>query len=383
MSRALDRCYNIARLRERAAKRLPAPMFHYIDGAAGDEWTMRQNTDAFDRYELVPRFLVDVSEIDLSTTVFGQKIDMPFFCAPTAMSRLFHHAGEVAVARAANRAGTMYSLSSISTASIEEAAEATDGPKLFQVYVFKDRGLNREFIQRCKASGYDALALTVDVPVAGNRERDLVTGMTIPPKLTLASLFSFATHPRWVWNYFTNPPIELANVRDRIKGDVTTLVGFFNDELDRTVSWDDAAWMIEEWGGPFAIKGILSVEDALRAAEVGASAVMVSNHGGRQLDSSPAPIEVLPEIVDAVGDRMEVILEGGVRRGVHVLKALALGATACSAGRPYLFGLGAGGEAGVDRALEILRTDIERDIRILGCRNVGEVDANRIRRVQD
>ena len=383
MSRALDRCYNIARLRERASKRLPAPMFHYIDGAAGDEWTMRQNTDAFDRYELVPRFLVDVSEIDLSTTVFGQKIDMPFFCAPTAMSRLFHHAGEAAVARAANRAGTMYSLSSISTASIEEAAEATDGPKLFQVYVFKDRGLNREFIQRCKASGYDALALTVDVPVAGNRERDLVTGMTIPPKLTLASLFSFATHPRWVWNYFTNPPIELANVRDRIKGDVTTLVSFFNDELDRTVSWDDAAWMIEEWGGPFAIKGILSVEDALRAAEVGASAVMVSNHGGRQLDSSPAPIEVLPEIVDAVGDRMEVILEGGVRRGVHVLKALALGTTACSAGRPYLFGLGAGGEAGVDRALEILRTDIERDIRILGCRNVGEVDANRIRRVQE
>ena len=383
MSRALDRCYNIARLRARASKRLPAPMFHYIDGAAGDEWTMRQNTDAFDRYELVPRFLVDVSEIDLSTTVFGQKIDMPFFCAPTAMSRLFHHAGEAAVARAANRAGTMYSLSSISTASIEEAAEATDGPKLFQVYVFKDRGLNREFIQRCKASGYDALALTVDVPVAGNRERDLVTGMTIPPKLTLASLFSFATHPRWVWNYFTNLPIELANVRDRIKGDVTTLVSFFNDELDRTVSWDDAAWMIEEWGGPFAIKGILSVEDALRAAEVGASAVMVSNHGGRQLDSSPAPIEVLPEIVDAVGDRMEVILEGGVRRGVHVLKALALGATACSAGRPYLFGLGAGGEAGVDRALEILRTDIERDIRILGCRNVGEVDANRIRRVQE
>jgi len=381
MGRALDRCYNIARLRERASRRLPAPMFHYIDGAAGDEWTMRRNTDAFDDYELVPRFLVDVSEIDLSTTVFGQKIDMPFFCAPTAMSRLFHHDGEQAVARAANRAGTMYSLSSISTTSIEEAAAATDGPKLFQVYVFKDRGLNREFIQRCKASGYDALALTVDVPVAGNRERDLVTGMTIPPRLTLASLFNFAMHPRWVWNYFTSPPIELANVRDRIKGDVTTLVSFFNDELDRTVSWDDAEWMIKEWDGPFAIKGILSAEDARRAADVGATAVMVSNHGGRQLDSSPAPIEVLPEIVDAVGDRMEVILEGGVRRGVHVLKALSLGATACSAGRPYLFGLGAGGEAGVDRALEIFRSDIERDMRILGCRNVGEVDSARIRRV--
>jgi len=383
MSRALDRCYNIARLRERASRRLPAPMFHYIDGAAGDEWTMRQNTDAFDRYELVPRFLVDVSEIDLTTTVFGREISMPFFCAPTAMSRLFHHHGETGVARAANRAGTMYSLSSISTASIEEAAEATDGPKLFQVYVFKDRGLNREFIQRCKESGYDALALTVDVPIAGNRERDLVTGMTIPPKLTLASLFDFAMHPRWVWNYFTSPPLELSNVKDRIKGDVTTLVSFFNDELDRTVSWDDAAWMIEEWGGPFAIKGILSAEDALRAVDVGASAVMVSNHGGRQLDSSPAPIEVLPEIVDAVGDRIEVILEGGVRRGIHVLKALALGATACSAGRPYLFGLGAGGEAGVDRALEILRTDIERDIRILGCRNIEEVDSTRIRRVNN
>ena len=383
MSRGLNRCYNIARLRERASRRLPAPMFHYIDGAAGDEWTMRQNTDAFDRYELVPRFLVDVSEVDLTTTVFGREISMPFFCSPTAMGRLFHPHGETGVARAANRAGTMYSLSSISTASIEEVAEATDGPKLFQVYVFKDRGLNREFIQRCKKSGYDALALTVDVPIAGNRERDLVTGMTIPPQLTPASLFNFAMHPRWAWNYFTNAPLELSNVKDRIKGDVTTLVGFFNDQLDRTVSWDDAAWMIKEWGGPFAIKGILSVEDALRAADVGASAVVISNHGGRQLDSSPAPIEVLPEIVDAVGDRMEVILEGGVRRGVHVLKALALGATACAAGRPYLYGLGAGGEAGVDKALDILKTDIERDIRILGCRNIKEVDSARIRRVSD
>ena len=382
MSRALKRCYNVARLRERAKKRLPAPMFHYIDGAAGDEWTMRQNTSAFDRWELVPRWLVDVSEIDMSTTVFGQKLDVPFFCAPTAMGRLFHHVGEPAVARAAERIGTMYSLSSMSTTSIEEAAEATSGPIMFQVYVFKDRGLNREFVQRCKDSGYHALALTVDVPVAGNRERDVVTGMTIPPKLTLASLFDFAMHPRWVWNYFTSPPLELANVRDRIKGDVTTLVSFFNDQLDRTVSWDDAALMIEEWGGPFAIKGILSAEDARRAAEIGASAVIVSNHGGRQLDTSPAPIEVLPEIVQAVGDRLEIILEGGVRRGVHVLKALALGATAVSFGRPYLFALGAGGEAGVDQVLEYFRSDLERDMRLLGCRNVKEVDSVRIRAVR-
>jgi len=285
MSRGLKRYYNVARLRERAKRRLPAPIFHYIDGAAGDEWTMNRNTSAFDRWELVPRWLADVSEIDMSTSVFGQPIDVPFFCSPTAMGRLFHHVGEPAVARAAQRIGTMYSLSSISTVSIEEAAEATSGPKLFQVYVFKDRGLNREFVQRCKDAGYHALALTVDVPVAGNRERDIVTGMTIPPKLTLASLFDFAMHPRWVFNYFTSPPLELANVRDRIKGDVTTLVSFFNDQLDRTVSWDDAAWMVEEWGGPFAIKGVLSADDARRAAEIGASAVMVSNHGSRQLDT--------------------------------------------------------------------------------------------------
>jgi L-lactate dehydrogenase (cytochrome) len=356
-------------------------MFHYIDGAAGDEWTMRQNTSAFDNWELVPRWLMDVSEIDMSTTVFGEKIDVPFFCAPTAMGRLFHHVGEPAVARAANRVGTMYSLSSMSTTSIEEAAEATSGPKMFQVYVFKDRGLNREFVQRCKDSGYHALALTVDVPVAGNRERDIVTGMTIPPKLTLASLFDFAMHPRWVWNYFTSPPLELSNVRDRIKGGVTTLVTFFDDQLDRTVNWDDAAWMIEEWGGPFAIKGILSAEDAIRAAEIGATAVIVSNHGGRQLDTSPAPIEVLPEIVDAVGDRLEVILEGGVRRGVHILKALALGATAVSFGRPYLYALGAGGEAGVDQLLDFFRTDLERDMRLLGCRSVEEIDSSRIRAI--
>jgi L-lactate dehydrogenase (cytochrome) len=356
-------------------------MFHYIDGAAGDEWTMRRNTRAFDAYELVPRYLVDVSEIDLSTSVFGQRIDWPVFCSPTAMNRLFQHEGECAVARAAADAGTLYSLSTISTASIEEVADASDGPKLFQVYVFKDRGLNVEFLERCRAARYAALALTVDVPLAGNRERDLVTGMTIPPRLTLMSLLDIALHPTWVWHHLTKPPIELANVRERTSGSVTTLVQYFNDQLDRSVTWDDAAWMIREWGGPFAIKGILSAEDARRAVEIGATAVMISNHGGRQLDTAPAPIEVLKEVVDAVDGRAEVILEGGVRRGVHVLKALALGATACSMGRPYLFGLGAGGEAGVRRALGILRNDIERDMALLGCKNVREITPAMVREV--
>ena len=381
MSRKLNRCYNIARLRERASKRLPAPMFHYIDGAAGDEWTMNRNTQAFDAYELVPRYLVDVSKIDLSTSVFGQSIDWPVFCSPTAMNRLFHHEGECAVARAAADEGTMYSLSSISTASIEEVAEVFEGPKLFQIYVFKDRGIDREFIRRCKDAGYAALALTVDVPTAGNRERDLDTGMTVPPRLTLMSLLDIAMHPRWVWNHLTKRPIELANVRDRVSNDLTTLSQFFSDQLDRSVTWDDASSMIDEWGGPFAIKGILSAADARRAAEIGASAVIISNHGGRQLDTAPAPIEVLKEVVDAVGDRCEVILEGGVRRGVHVMKALALGAKACSVGRPYLFGLAAGGEAGAKKALNILRTDLERDMTLVGCRNVNEIDSRVIRDV--
>jgi L-lactate dehydrogenase (cytochrome) len=381
VSKRLHRCHNIAHLRALASKRLPSPMFHYIDGAAGEEWTMNRNTRAFDAYELVPRFLVDVSEIDLSTEVYGQKIEWPVICAPTAMNRLFQHEGESAVARAAQEFGTIYSLSSISTESIEEIAAASNGPKVFQIYVFKDRSLNREFLARCREAGYIGLALTVDVPLAGNRERDLWTGMTIPPRLTLMSLLDIARHPRWVWHHLTKAPIELANVRERTKGSVTTLVQYFNDQLDRSVTWDDAAWMIREWNGPFAIKGIMSAADAQRAVEIGASAVIISNHGGRQLDTAPAPIEMLKEIVDAVAGRAEIILEGGVRRGVHVLKALALGATVCSIGRPYLFGLGAGGEQGVKRALAILRKDVERDMALIGAKNVRELNPGFVREV--
>ena len=379
----LESCHNIADLRELARKRLPAPMFHYIDGAADDEWTLRHNTLAFDQFELMPRYLVDVSAIDTSTSVLGQPIDWPVFCAPTGMSRLFHHEGERAAARAAAAAGTLYSLSSLSSVSIEEVATATRGPKIFQIYVFRDRELNREFIQRCKAAGYVALCLTVDVPVPGNRERDLRTGMTIPPALTLMSLLDIARHPRWAWNQITREPVILANVVHKIaegSKDVSTLVQYIHSQFDPTVTWDDAGWMIREWGGPFAIKGILSADDARRAVEIGASAVMVSNHGGRQLDSAPATIEALPAIVDAVGDRAEVILDGGIRRGVHVLKALALGARACMIGRPYLYGLGAAGEAGVLRALDILRTEIKRDMALLGCRTIEEIGSTFVRR---
>jgi len=380
----VERCYNIAELRKLAAKRMPAPMFHYIDGAADDEWTLRRNTAAFDDYEFMPRALVDVSTIDMSTTVFGQRIDWPFFCSPTALQRLFHHQGERAVARAAHAAGTIYSLSSISSTSIEEVAKFTDGPKVFQVYVFKDRGLSREFVQRAKASGYVALQLTVDVAVSGNRERDIVTGMTVPPKLSLMSLVDIAMHPAWVYRHLTTPNIEVANVAHRPPPGSDKLGGiiqYLNNQLDRSVTWKDAEWIINEWGGPFAIKGVMTADDAKRAADVGATAVMLSNHGGRQLDFSPAPFEVLKEVVDAVGDRLEVILDGGVRRGTHVLKALALGARACSAGRPYLYGLGAGGEAGAAQALKILKTEIARDMALLGCASIRDVDSSLIRKV--
>lgn len=384
MPTRLQRCRNIADLRELARSRVPAPMFHYIDGAAGDEWTLRESTAAFDRWMLLPRTLVDVSSIDTSVTVMGQRIALPFFCAPTGMSRLFQHQGELAVARAARAAGTMYSLSTMGSTSIEDVAAASDGPKMYQIYVFKDRELCREFIARCKAANYKALCLTVDVPVPGNRERDLRTGMTIPPSITIRSAFNVARHPRWLWHYLTTPRLQLANVVHRVpqgSRDVSSLAAYIHKQFDRTVTWDDAAWMAREWGGPFMVKGIVTAEDARRAVDAGATAIAVSNHGGRQLDSTPAPVEVLGEIVEAVGHRAEVILDGGVRRGTHILKALALGAKACMIGRAYLYGLGAGGEAGVTRALDVLRTELTRDMALLGVRSVSEISPAHVRRV--
>jgi L-lactate dehydrogenase (cytochrome) len=382
--RGVEGCYNIAELRKLAKRRMPAPMFHYIDGAADDEWTLRRNTAAFDQHEFMPRALVDVSKIDMSTTLFGQRIEWPFFCSPTALQRLFNHEGERAVARAAHATGTIFSLSSISSTNIEDTAKLTPGPKAFQVYMFKDRSLSREFVQRAKACHYVALQLTVDVTVSGNRERDIVTGMTVPPRLGLMSLVDIAMKPAWVYRHLTTPKIEVANVAHRPPPGSDKLGGiiqYLNEQIDRSVTWKDAEWMIGEWGGPFAIKGVMTAADAKRAADVGATAVMVSNHGGRQLDFSPAPLDVLEEIVQAVGDRLEVILDGGIRRGTHVLKALALGARACSAGRPHLYGLGAGGEAGATKALNILKTEIARDMALLGVASLRDVDSSLVRRV--
>ena len=383
---SLSRCNNINDLRSLAKRRLPRSMFHYIDGGADDEVTLRRNTDAFDEYEIQPRFLRPVDKIDTAITLFGKKLDVPFFIAPTGMSRLFHHTKENAVARAAAKFGTAYSLSTLGTASLEEIAKETDGPKIFQIYILKDRELTQEFVDRCKAANYDVLCLTVDVPLAGNRERDKVTGMTMPPRFTMKSLFSFFTHLNWSFNLLLHPDFRLANVVHRVdalgKG-AMGLIEYVNGQFDRTVTWDDAARLIQQWGGPFVIKGVLTAEDAKRAREIGATALMISNHGGRQMDGVPAAIDCLAPIKDVVGSDMELILDGGIRRGTHILKALALGADAVSIGKAYLYGLAAGGQKGVELALQILKDELERDMALMGCGTIQELSTEFVKHRYD
>lgn len=377
----LDKVLNIEDLRKIARKKLPKPLFNYIDGGADDESNVHGNARAFDAVKLVPEYLVDVTNIDLSTKLLGQEISMPLFLGPTGMTRLFHHDGETAVSKAAADAGTYYSLSTVGATSIEDVAAVCDGPKCFQIYVMKDRGLTREFIQRCKDAKYESLMLTVDIPVAGYRERELRYGFTLPPKLNLAGIIGFAARPGWVYRALTHPKAELANVVHKIpegSSKSTSLMEYIANQFDPAVTWADLEWMIAEWGGPFAIKGILSPADARKAVDAGVSAISVSNHGGRQLDGALSAFEALGPIVDEVGGECEIICDGGIRRGTHVLKALARGATACSIGRPYLFGLAAGGQAGVAKALELLRAEIERDMGLIGCRNIGEIGRKHI-----
>ena len=331
--------------------------------------------------KLVPEYLVDVAKIDLTTKVLGQDSPCPCSWARPECHGCFHHDGETAVSKAAAAAGTYYSLSTVGATTIEDVAAVCSGPKCFQIYVMKDRGITREFIQRCKDANYDSLMLTVDIPVASNRERELRYGFTMPPKLNLAGILGFAARPGWVYRALTHPQAKLANVAHKIpagSSHSTSLMEYIANQFDPSVTWADLEWMISEWSGPFAIKGILSPSDARKAVESGVSAISVSNHGGRQLDGALSAFEALGPIVDEVGGECEIICDGGIRRGTHVLKALARGATACSIGRPYLFGLAAGGQAGVAKALELLRAEIERDMGLLGCRNIGEISRKNI-----
>ncbi len=377
----LKNCYNFDDFRKLAKQNLPSPIFHYIDGGADDEVTLNRNTDSFNDCDLIPNVLSDVSNVDLSTTVLGQKIDFPLFLAATAMHRLYHHHGERATAKAAEKMGTMFGISTMATVSIEEIAKLTSGPKLFQLYIHKDKGLTDNLIERCKQTGFNSMCLTVDTLVAGNRERDHRTGFTTPPKLTLSSLLSFALHPSWTLNNLLHEKFKLANLihmTDKGSSIDKSVIDYINEQFDTSMNWKDAEYCVKKWGGPFALKGVMSVEDAKKAIDIGCSAIMISNHGGRQLDGSRAPFDQLAEIVDAVGDKIEVILDGGIRRGTHVLKALALGAKACSFGKGYLFALGAGGQKGVEAVLEKMKAEIERDMILMGCRSIKELSRSKI-----
>ena len=378
---SLKSCYNFEDFRKLAKKRLPAPIFHYIDGGADDETTLKRNTNSFDDCDLIPNILRSVGEPDLSTTVFGRKIDMPIFLSPTAMQSLYHPDGDKASARAAEKFGTMYSMSTMASFSIEEIANISSGPKLFQLYIHKDKSFTDDLIDRCKRANFDGLCLTVDTLVAGNRERDHRTGFTTPPKFTLESIMNFAIKPGWLFRYFTNKKFELANIKHKTdKGTSITksVIDYVNEQYDPKMNWDDAEYCIKKWDGPFALKGVMSVEDAKRAVDIGCTAIIISNHGGRQLDGSRTPFDQLKAISDAVGDKLEIILDGGVRRGTHVLKALAAGATACSFGKAFLFSLGAGGQQGVERLLQNMHDEIRRNMILMGCKSVKELDRSKI-----
>jgi L-lactate dehydrogenase (cytochrome) len=377
----LNDCHNFDDYRRLAKKKLPSPIFNYIDGGSDDEITLKRNTEAFNSCDLIPNVLTDVSNVDLSTTVLGQKIDFPLFCSATAMGRLYNHLGEKATAEAAKKMGTMFGISTMSTVSIEEIGNITNSPKLFQLYIHKDKGLTDNLIERCKQANFNAMCLTVDTVVAGNRERDRRTGFSTPPRLTLRSLLSFILHPEWSLNYLFREKFKLANiVHATEKGSSIdrSVMGYINEQFDRSMNWKDAEYCIKKWGKPFALKGIMSVEDAKKSIDIGASAIMISNHGGRQLDGSRAPFDQLAEIVDAVGDKIEVILDGGIRRGTHVLKALALGAKACSFGKGYLFALGAGGQNGVVSILQKMKSEIERGMILMGCRSVKKLNRSKV-----
>ena len=377
----LKDCHNVEDFRKLAKKKLPSPIFHYIDGGADDEITLKRNTDSFNKCDLIPNVLTGASDIDLSTTVLGQKIDFPLFLSATAMHRLYHHEGERATARAAETMGTMFGISTMSTTSIEEIGKLTNGPKLFQLYIHKDKGLTDNLIERCKKSGFNSMCLTVDAVVAGNRERDHRTGFSTPPRLTLSSLLSFALHPRWSLNYLFRKKFELSNIihtTDKGSKIDQSVMNYMNEQFETKMNWSDAEYCVKKWGGPFALKGVMSVEDAKKAVDIGCTAIIISNHGGRQLDGSRTPFDQLTEIVDAVGDKIEVILDSGIRRGTHVLKALALGAKACSFGKGYLFALGAAGQKGVEAVLQKMKAEINRDMILMGCKSIKELNKSKI-----
>jgi L-lactate dehydrogenase (cytochrome) len=372
-------------LRRGARRRLPRAVFDYIDGGAEDEVTLRANRRAFEQVTFQPRALVDVGSPDLSTSVLGQHLAVPLILAPAGLVGLFWPNGEVASARAAARFGTIFTLSTVSVASLEEVASSARGAALwFQLYVFRDRGLTRSLVERALAAGYQALCVTVDVQVAGARERDIRNGFTVPPRVTMRNVLDAIQHVGFLREVLTGPPITFRNVSPAptSKADALSVAAYVNRQFDPTLTWHDIDWLRSLWPRPLLLKGIMSVDDARLAVEHGVDGIIVSNHGGRQLDCLPASIEVLPEIAEAVGDRLEVLLDSGIRRGTDIAKALALGARACLIGRPYLYGLAMSGQPGVELAMHMLSTELERTLTLLGRSSVAELDRNVVRHWQ-
>ncbi|WP_084397797.1 alpha-hydroxy acid oxidase [Henriciella aquimarina] len=377
----LDQAINIDDLRRMAKRKLPRMIFDYIDGGADDEVTLSRAVTRYNDYELTWRALRDVTGIDTSTTIMGQETGRPFFISPTASTRLFHPAaGELAMARAAEKAGVIYACSTLASQTVEDIAKATSGPKWVQLYVWTDKEIVKGFLERAKEAGFTGCILTVDLPVAGNRERDPRNHFAVPPSPNLKVASQVLARPGWLWDLIRSPKITPANFTHiQEKGDQGGVIGFVNRQFSRAVTWSDVEWMREFWGPGFAIKGISRAEDAKRAIEIGADAVWVSNHGGRQLDTSVPTIDLLPEIVEAVRGRADIIADGGVRRGSHIAKLLMAGATGVALGRAALYGLGAGGEAGVSRALTILEEEFLRTMALMGATKISELDPDLMR----
>jgi L-lactate dehydrogenase (cytochrome) len=374
----LRKMVSIEECRRIAKRRLPRGVFDYIDGAAEDERSLAKNSAGFSRIEFRPRVLRDVSTLDPTTTLFGRTMAMPMIVAPTGYTRIAHSQGELAVARAAARAGLPYSLSTMGTRSIEEVAAVSDGDKWFQVYTWRDRGLVAALVGRAKAAGYTTLWLTVDTAVLGRRERDVRRGFALPPKIGLETIIDGAIHPGWTWDFLRNDPIMFANVvghGDQEDGkNPISLAAHVNSQFDQALSWTDIDWLRTLWDGPIVLKGIQTVADAKQAVAIGVEGIGLSNHGGRQLDDAPVPIELVEPVRQEIGDQAAIICDGGVRRGSDVFKAVALGADAVSIGRAYLYGLGAAGERGVDHVLEFFQEGFERTMALTGCCTVADID---------
>lgn len=378
----LDTVFSINEMRELAKTKLPSVMFDFLEGSAEDEITRQWNSTAFSKYEFVPRVLRDVSEIDLSTSIQGAKMDLPVFSAPTGMSRMFHHQGETAVVKASHNAGTGYSLSTVSTVSIEDVAEASNGTNFFQIYAWHDKEMIMDFIKRCKSSNYNGLMLAVDLPALGKRERDLRNGHGRPAVLRKNTALSALSKPAWLFHFLTKPKWKMANMIEHLPhgGDALKAIDTVNAQFRADVDWDDVKALQQAWGGKFMLKGIQSVEDAKLAKEVGVSGIILSNHGGRQLDGAPSGLDMLPDVIKAVGTDIEVLVDGGITRGSDIIKAMALGASGCLIGRAYLYGLAAGGEQGVSRVYEILADEMTRVMQLIGCKSISELNSTYVRK---